>query len=99
MLKHAGLRKSEGGEDANRVERQQLIERSAEINDKSTRQKRQDDNTVVKNEPVADSRERPREKSIAGKEARQPREVRKGRICGKDQDAGSRKLDVIEAEA
>ena len=95
MTHHARLRKCEGEENADRVERNQPAGIAAECYDQHSGENCEDDDAIRKNQLVATGAELPRNETIPGEQAGKPREIGEGSVRCEDQDQGCRSLNDI----
>ena len=90
---HPRLRKREGEEDADRVERDKGFRLGSEDNHEHRRAERHGDDPVGVSEAVAHAQEHQRRVAIPGKEVEEPGKVAEGRIRGEGQDQRRADLD------
>ena len=92
---HAGLRQGDRGEDADRVERDEGIDLSAERDEHDDRDDGQDDDAGAERQALAAEGEAAGHEAVAREDRRQPREVGEARVGGQDQDAGRGQLEEV----
>ena len=93
---HAELGDREGGENADRVKVQQVVDDTVENNDQGDGGQGQQDDAVGVGQPIAQVRELPRQEVVAGQHRSQLREPREGGVRGQHEHGGGGGLDHEE---
>ena len=94
---HRELADRERGEDADRVERNQVLDFAVVDRQHDRRQQPERDDAGREGQPIAPERELARHEAVARQEVGQAREIRIGGVGAEDEDRHRRELDVVVA--